>query len=89
MKETSTYIFETMFGKFHCKFAHGHSVDIAREIADNAIGKMKNVKLKSQKLVKCGHIWVALYKEVVSDAAKSSIINVEELTDKQSQNEKV
>ena len=33
MKETNTYISETMFGKFHGKAAHGYTVDIAREIA--------------------------------------------------------
>ena len=46
MKGTSTYISETMFGKFHGKAAHGYTVDIAREIADSAITQMKNVKLK-------------------------------------------
>ena len=56
MKGTCTYISETMFGKFHGKDAHGYTLDIAREIAESSFTQMKNVKLKSQKLIKCGHV---------------------------------
>ena len=39
--------------------------------------QMKNVKEKGQKLVKCGHVWVGLYKHAASLAAKAATIDVD------------
>ena len=66
MKGTSTYIFEGMFGKILGKATKGYHVDVAREVADSTITQMEKVKNKSQKLVKCGHVWVGLYRQATS-----------------------
>ena len=39
---------------------------------------MKSVETKSQKMVKCGHIWLALYKQAVGYEAKKNTINIYE-----------
>ena len=52
-----------MFGKFLGKATKGYNVDVAREVPDSTITHMEKVKNKSQKLVKCGHVWVGLYKQ--------------------------
>ena len=62
MKGTGTYISETMFGKKLGKATLGYNVDVAREVADSTITQMDKVKNKSQNLVKCGHVWVGLYR---------------------------
>ena len=66
MKGTSTYISEGMFGKFLGKATHGYNMDVARKIADSTINQMQNVKTKSQKLVKCGHVWVGLFRQATA-----------------------
>ena len=78
MKGTSTYISETMLAKFLAKELKGAYVDTAKEIADAALLQMKNVKEKGQKLVKCGHVWVGLYKHTASLAAKAAIVDVDQ-----------
>ena len=80
IKRTCTYISETMLGKFLGKVSHGYTMDIAREIADSAIMQMKNVKLKSQKLVKCGHVWVGLYGKAIMTATKSATIQLDDVS---------
>ena len=78
MKGTSTYISETMLAKFLAKELKGSYVDTAKEIAEAALLQMKNVKEKGQKLVKCGHVWVGLYKHAASLAAKAATIDVDQ-----------
>ena len=41
---------------------------------------MENVKLKSQKMVKCGHVWVGLFRQAVTTAAKSATIQLEDVS---------
>ena len=78
MKGTSTYISETMLAKFLAKELKGAYVDTAKKIAEAALLQMKNVKEKGQKLVKCGHVWVGLYKHAASLAAKAATIDVDQ-----------
>ena len=63
-----------MLAKFLAKELKGDYVDTAKEIADATLLQMKNVKEKGQKLVKCGHVWVGLYKH----AAKAAIVDVDQ-----------
>ena len=57
MKGISTYISEGLFGKFLGKATKGYHIDIAKEVAETTIVQMDRVKTKSQKLLKCGHVW--------------------------------
>ena len=41
---------------------------------------MQKVKLKSQKLVKCGHVWVGLYRQAIIVAAKSATIKLDDVS---------
>ena len=66
MKGTSTYISKGLFGKFLGKATKGYHVDVAREVADSTITQMEKGKNKSQKLVKCGHVWVGLYRQAAN-----------------------
>ena len=77
MKGTSTYISETMLAKFLAKQLRGSYVDTAKEIADSALLQMKNVKEKGQKLIKCGHVWIGLYKQAATLAAKAATIHLD------------
>ena len=77
MKGTSTYISETMLAKFLAKELRGSYVDIAKEITDTALLQMKNVKEKGQKLIKCGHVWIGLYKQVATLATKAATIHLD------------
>ena len=77
MKGTSTYISETMLAKFLAKQLRGSYVDTAKEIADSALLQMKNVKEKGQKLIKCSHVWIGLYKQAATLAAKAATINLD------------
>ena len=77
MKGTSTYISETMLAKFLAKELKGCYVDTAKEIADAALLQMKNVKEKGQKLIKCGHVWVGLYRQAATLAAKAATIHLD------------
>ena len=66
MKGTSTYISETMFGKFLGKATLGYHMDVAREVTEATSQQMEKFKNKSQKLLKCGHVFVGLYKQALS-----------------------
>ena len=63
MKGTSTYISEGLFGKFLGKATKGYHVDLAKEVTETTATQMEKVKTKAQKLIKCGHVWVGLYRQ--------------------------
>ena len=77
MKGTSTYISETMLAKFLGKELKGYYVDTAKEIAEAALLQIKHVKEKGQKLIKCGHVWIGLYRQVATLVAKAAIIQLD------------
>ena len=52
-------------------------MDTAKEIAKAALLQMKHLKEKGQKLVKSGHVWVGLYRQGVTLAAKTAIIHID------------
>ena len=59
------------------KELHGHYVDTTKEIVDAALLQMKHVKEKGQKMVKCGHVWIGLYRQAVTLAAKAATIHLD------------
>ena len=65
LKGTNTYISEGLFGQCLGKATLGHSLDMAREIANAIVKEMQNVKLKALKLVKCAHVWVGLFRQAI------------------------
>ena len=74
MKGTSTYISEGLFGKFLGKATKGYHIDIAKEVAETTATQMDRVKTKSQKLIKCGHVWVGLYRQATGMPGSSKTI---------------
>ena len=74
MKGTSTYISEGLFGNFLGKATKGYHVDLAKEVTETIVTQMGRVKTKSQKLIKCGHVWVGLYRQATGMPGSSKTI---------------
>ena len=66
MKGANTHISKKLLGLFLGKELHQYKVDVAREVAATASAQMKQVVTK-QKLVKCCHVWYALYKQALTE----------------------
>lgn len=85
MKGTNTYIFEGLFGFFHGKSTFVHKINVAKEVTNNVAAQVLQVKTKNQKLVKCCHVWLALYKKALKDGKRPKVpvvtVNEENPTD--------
>ena len=74
MKGTSTSISKGLFDKFLGKATKGYHVDVAKDVVDSTTSQMEKVKNKSHKLVKCGHVWVGLYRHATGTPRSSKTI---------------
>ena len=63
--------------KFLGKELYAYHVDTAKEIAEAALLQIKHVKEKVQKLIKCGHVWIGIYRQAVTLAAKAATIHLD------------
>ena len=63
-----------MLAKFLGKECYGYHVDTTKEIAEATLLQMRHVKVKGLKLIKCGHVWVGLYRQATTLAAKAATI---------------
>ena len=76
-----------MFGNFLGKATHNYNMDVAREIVDSTISQLQKVKTKSQKLVKCGHVWVGLFRQTTAshDTNPAHMLDVSSLSNPSTQ----
>lgn len=70
MKGNNSYISESVLGLFYGKAEYGYKINVAKEVAHQAQQQMASVVNKGQKMVKCSHIWLGLYKHALSDGKK-------------------